>query len=105
MSRVLSFPANDPGAPVAATGVVFGSLDETDGGGHSVSRDRAPDAAPPADIQEGTRGEDPRLQTGAVCVKHSFLHPSDGRPRQLGLFLPGGPARATADRSAMEHDA
>jgi glyoxylase-like metal-dependent hydrolase (beta-lactamase superfamily II) len=29
------------------------------------------------------------LTTGAVRVKHSFLFPSAGRRRQLGLFMPG----------------
>ncbi len=29
------------------------------------------------------------LTTGAVRVKHSFLHPRPGRRRQLELFLPG----------------
>ena len=33
--------------------------------------------------------EDPRIQTGAVRVKHSFLFPSAGLRRQLDLFLPG----------------
>ena len=45
------------------------------------------------------------LQTGTVRVKHSFLDPSAGRRRQLGLFLPGAWSEPLPIHCwAIEHD-
>src|SRR3954454_10197250 len=45
------------------------------------------------------------LQTGAVRLKDSFLHPSPGRRRQLDLFLPGAWSEPMPIHCwAIEHD-